>query len=144
MATASKLLGTLTVLALLAAAGPSAADDDDRMAEAWTDALGDQEPVLTEPQFAKLNNLAFQAAVTKVCEGYALDGEKFAAALSEATSPAPDGMSAEDAEAWKTAVVMRFGTTYGLLLAEGNDDDDDFCASAKDLKEDGDVPNVWR
>ena len=102
MATASTLLGTLTVLALLAAAGPSAADDDDRMAEAWTDALGDQEPVLTEAQFAKLNNLAFQAAVTKVCEGYALDGEKFATALSEATSPAPDGMSAEDAEAWKT------------------------------------------
>lgn len=68
--------------------------------------------------------------MTKICDAYTLDGEKFAAAISEATTPAPEGMSAEDAEAWKTAVLMRFGPTYGVLLAEGNDEEDDFCASA--------------
>ena len=37
-----------------------------------------QEPILTDKQFAMLNNLAFQAAVTKICDGYELDQNKFA------------------------------------------------------------------
>jgi hypothetical protein len=82
--------------------------------------------------------------VTKVCDGYKLDGDKFAKAIADATSPAPEGMSDDEAEAWKTAVLIRFGTTYGLLLAEGNDEDDDFCAGAKELKDDKDIPNVWQ
>ena len=49
----------------------------------------DQEPILTEAQFAKLNNLAFQAAVTKICDGYDLDQTKFAEGVSDATYPAP-------------------------------------------------------
>jgi hypothetical protein len=119
-------------------------DDDERLDDAWQDAIGDQEPVLTDKQFAQLNNLAFQAAVTKVCDGYTLDPDKFATGIAEATSPAPEGMSDDDADTWKTAVLIRFGTTYGLLLAEGNDETDEFCESAKELKADSEVPNVWQ
>jgi hypothetical protein len=47
--------------------------DDNRLDEAWKDAVGDQENILTEKQFAMLNNLAFQAAASKVCDGFELD-----------------------------------------------------------------------
>lgn len=136
----------LTACLVIAVAPALAEDDDDdeRLDDAWEDAIGDQEPVLTDKQFALLNNLAFQAAVTKVCDGYTLDPDKFAVGIAEATSPAPEGMSDEDTDTWKTAVLIRFGTTYGLLLAEGNDETDEFCESAKELKADSEVPNVWQ
>ena len=64
------------------AEGPAV--DDDRLDEAWKDAIGDQEGILTEKQFAMLNNIAFQAAVTKICDGYELDPSKFAKAINDA------------------------------------------------------------
>ena len=92
-----------------------------------------------------LNNLAFQAAVTKVCEGFELDQAKFANAITDATTPLPNpDMSEEDKKIWETAVIMRLGATYGVLLAEGNTRPEQFCASAKELKADPDVPNVWQ
>jgi hypothetical protein len=39
---------------------------------------------------------------------------------------------------------MRLGATYGVLLAEGNTKPEKFYASAKDLKADPSVPNVWQ
>ncbi len=119
--------------------------DDNRLDEAWKDAVGDDENILTEKQFAMLNNLAFQAAVTKVCEGFDLDQSKFAKAITDATTPLPNpDMSEEDIKVWETAVIMRLGATYGVLLAEGNTRPEQFCASAKELKADPDVPNVWQ
>jgi len=54
------------------------------------------------------------------------------------------GVSEEDIKVWETAVIMRLGATYGVLLAEGNTRPEKFCASAKQLKADPDVPNVWQ
>ena len=119
--------------------------DDNRLDEAWKDAVGDDENILTGKQFAMLNNLAFQAAVTKFCEGFDLDQSKFAEAITDATTPLPNpDMSEEDIKVWETAVIMRLGATYGVLLAEGNTRPEQFCASAKELKADPDVPNVWQ
>jgi hypothetical protein len=147
MFTSSQVLNTLACLAVcitLASAPGRAEDDDNRLDEAWKDAVGDQEPVLTEKQFATLNNLAFQAAVTNICDGYKLDGDKFAKGIAEvASTPNPD-LSDDDAGAWETAVLIRFGMSYGLLLAEGNAHTDTFCASAKEMKADSEVPNVWQ
>ena len=53
-------------------------------------------------------------------------------------------MTAEDAKHWETAVLIRFGTAYGLLLAQGIDEDDVFCESAKELKADSETPNGSR
>ena len=92
-----------------------------------------------------LNNLAFQAAVSKVCDGFELDQAKFAKAITDATTPLPNpDMSEDDIKIWETAVIMRLGATYGVLLAEGNTRSEQFCASAKELKADPDVPNVWQ
>jgi len=139
----SKTMICLTACVTLLAA-PAIAEQDEEMNEAWKDAIGDQEPILTDKQFALLNNLAFQAAVTKICDGFQLDDAKFSSGVAEATSPAPPDMNDEEADTWEAAVTMPFGTTYGLFLAEGNDEPDDFCESAKELKADAEVPNVWQ
>jgi hypothetical protein len=140
----------LKVLALVLAgtlatgyATPASADDN-RLDEAWKDAIGEQEPILTEQQFALLNNLAFQAAVTKICDGYQIDGDKFSKSFAEATEPPNPSMTPEDAGHWSTAVAVRFGTTYGLFLAEGNTKPEDFCASAKEFKDQTEIANVWQ
>lgn len=140
-----KTLLCLAACLFIAMAPATAADDDnDRLDDAWEDALGDNEPILTDKQFALLNNLAFQAAAAEICDGFTLDGDKFSAAITEATTPPPPDMSEEDAKHWEQAVLIRFGTSYGILLAEGNDEDDEFCESAKSLKSDSEVPNVWK
>ncbi len=120
--------------------------DDDRLDNAWADLSVDQEPILSDLQFAKLNNVAFQAAVTKICDGYDLDQTKFADAVADATSPAPE-KTATDAnlmKQWETAVYFRLGATYGLFLAEGNANVEPFCESAAELKADPSIPNVWQ
>ena len=114
MSTKSAILKTFFSLAvagvLAGGLSVSARADDDRLDEAWKDGIGDQEPVLTDQQFAKLNNLAFQAAVTKICDGYNLDDKKFADGMSDATTPTNASMSADDQKQWETAVLIRFGT----------------------------------
>ncbi len=143
------------VLAAIAAVGlglagsafaADAPEDDLRMDEAWADLSVDQEPILTDAQFAKLNNLAFQAAVTKICDGYQLDQTKFADGVADATSPAPEATAtnADLMKQWETAVYFRLGASYGVFLAEGNAHVDQFCTSAAELKADPEVPNVWQ
>lgn len=133
-------------LGLAGVASAEDAVDDLRMDDAWADLSVDQEPILTDLQFAKLNNLAFQAAVTKICDGYELDQTKFSEGVSDATYPAPETAttSPDLMKQWETAVYFRLGASYGLLLAEGNAHDDEFCASAAELKADPEVPNVWK
>ncbi|MBN9021677.1 MAG: hypothetical protein J0H08_06215 [Rhizobiales bacterium] len=131
-------------------AAPSFAEealpDDDRLDDAWADLSVDQEPILSELQFAKLNNVAFQAAVTKICDGYQLDQQKFADAVADATFPAPEKTATDPSlmKQWETAVYFRLGANYGLFLAEGNANADSFCESAAELKADPSVPNVWQ
>ena len=81
------LLPLLAAVMVSGMATAAAIADDNRLDEAWKDAIGDQEPVLTDQQFAKLNNLAFQAAVTKICDGYELDTTKFSQGFADATTP---------------------------------------------------------
>ncbi|KAB2859806.1 MAG: hypothetical protein F9K43_23780 [Bauldia sp.] len=133
-----------TALAGLSGGAIAAAADDDRLDAAWEDLTADQEGILTASQFAKLNNPAFQAAATKICEGYELDQVKFAQGLNEATATGPEDMSEIDAKRWEAAVLFRLGASYGIFLAEGNAKSDDFCKSAAEFKADADSTNVWK
>ena len=137
------ILPALAAALVLAGAAVASADDL-RLDDAWDDAVGDQENVLTEAQFATLNNLAFQAAVPKVCDHYALDDAKFSQALSEAATPPSADLTPEQMKDWETAVLIRFGTTYGLFLAEGNAGKEAFCASAEELRGSAEVPHYWK
>jgi len=141
------LRNVFIALAVVAAtAVPAFAEEpaDDRMVGAWEDAIGDQEPILTDKQFAALNNLAFQAAVTKVCDGYQIDQAKFSQGFADATGEAPAGLTPEETGHWHAAVLFRFGATYGLFLAEGNADATGFCASAAELKAESETPKFWQ
>jgi hypothetical protein len=137
------ILPALAAVFVLSGAAIASADDL-RLDDAWEDAVGDQENILTEAQFATLNNLAFQAAVPKVCDGYALDDAKFAQAMSEAAVPPSADLTPEQMKEWETAVLIRFGTTYGLFLAEGNAGKEAFCASAAELRNNTEVPHYWK
>ncbi|MCP4386466.1 MAG: hypothetical protein GY798_34500 [Hyphomicrobiales bacterium] len=138
------LLALVTVAGVSLGATVTAVAQDDHLDEVWADAVGGQEPILTDAQFAMLNNLAFQAAVTKICDGYGLDPTGFETGVAEAMTPAPADLTDEEAEHWRSAVVMRFGTVYGILLTQGNGDAEAFCASADEMKADSEVPNVWQ
>ena len=122
----------------------AASADTDRLNEAWKDGIGDQEAILTDKQFAVLNNLAYQAAVPKICDSFILDVPKFAQAIDDVVQFPTTQLSVDDMKQWQTAVLIRFGVSYGLFLAEGNNKPDDFCAEAKTLNDDSSVPNYLK
>lgn len=64
--------------------------------------------------------------------------------MSTATTPTNASMTEDEQKQWEAAVLVRFGVSYGLFLAEGNNKPEDFCANAKQLKEDKEAPNYWR
>jgi hypothetical protein len=114
-----------------------------RLGSAWQSALAGSEPVLTPQQFAKLNNLAYQSAATRVCDGFEIDQAKFTTALADATAPGKSGLSDDETRLHQTFVLIEFGARYGLFLAEGNAQKQSFCASAVELKGKADIPLVW-
>lgn len=138
------LLTVVAAVCLLAASPLGAQDqDDNRLDEAWKDALEEEEPILTPEQFAMLNNLAYQAAVTRVCDGFELDQHKFAEGLEQAIKPASTSLSEDETRHHANAALIMLGMRYGLLIAEGNAAKDDFCANATELKGDPEVPHYW-
>ena len=129
---------------LLSQSAALGADDANRLHEAWEDALEGQEHVLTPQQFAKLNNLAYQAAVVRVCDGFEIDETKFRAQLSEAAeAPHDDTLSDDEHKAHTAFVLIEFGTRYGLLIAEGNAAKASFCERAATHRKDAEIQNVW-
>ena len=132
----------LSVLLFLQATGVQA--EAKRLHDAWEDALAGQEQVLTPQQFAKLNNLAYQAAVVRVCDGFEVDGAKFRAQLTEATEP-PHGatLSEDEYKTHTTFVLIEFGTRYGLMIAEGNATKASFCEKAAAFRKDAEVQSIW-
>lgn len=119
--------------------------DDARLDEAWMDAIELEEGILTPDQYAKLNNLAYQAAVTRVCDGFALDQAKYSEAVAEAIAPSAEQLSEDDQRAHTSAALVLLGTRFGLMLAEGNAEKEDFCANATEFKSSPeDVPHYWQ
>jgi hypothetical protein len=121
----------------------SAEEKTQRLNDAWASALIGDEPVLSAKQTAKLNNLAFQAAATRVCEGFELSQDKFIAALEDATASDKTDLSDDAIAMRQSFILVDFGMRYGLLLAEGEAQDESFCKNAAELKTKADIPNVW-
>ena len=117
--------------------------DDHRLDEAWRDALEDFEGVLTPQQQATVNVLAYQAAVTRVCDGFKLNQEKYAKGVNDIILSNADKLDDEQKLARHTNILLTLGTAYGLFLAEGNAKKDSFCTGAADDKKDANFANVW-
>ncbi|MDH7785986.1 hypothetical protein QBD01_002004 [Ochrobactrum sp. 19YEA23] len=131
--------------AALLAAFPKVAFAEDasnnRLHAAW-DALAKGEgEFLSSQQFASLNNLAYQAAIVRICEGHELDHESFRRKIEDVINHADKDLSDEQADLREAAVLVAFGARFGLFLAEGSDDNGKagFCASADEIKASQDI-----
>lgn len=132
------------VFGVLASTAPLAQElDDQRLDEAWSDALEDLEGVLTPQQHATVNLLAYQAAVTRVCDGFTLNQDKYAKGVNDIIISNADKLNDEQKLARHTNILLTLGTAYGLFLAEGNAKKDSFCKAAADDKKDTSFANVW-
>lgn len=132
----------LAALASPAMAQPATDADNDRLDNAWADVVEGEGQLLTPTQYAALNNLAFQAAVARVCEGEKLDSDAFGKAVADILVDTEADLSDEEHLQRNAAVLISFGTRYGLFVAEANGDNEaDFCSTGKKLKADpGKVP----
>lgn len=116
------------------ATAPAPDADNDRLDGAWNDLLEAEGAIASPAQFAALNNLAFQAAAVRVCEGYTLDEEGFGKSLAAILVDHPPELTEEQDRERGTAILVSFGSRYGLFLAEANGDKKDFCDSVAKLK----------
>lgn len=118
------------------ATAPAPDADNDRADAAWADFLETEGAILADAQFAALNNLAFQAAAVRVCDGHGLAKETFGKAIGDVIASGDKELTDEQAEARKTAILVAFGARYGLFIAEAHGDKADFCDAAAKLKAD--------
>jgi hypothetical protein len=125
------------------ATAPAPDADNDRADAAWADFLETEGAILADAQFAALNNLAFQAAAVRVCDGHSLAKETFGKAIGDVIASGDKELSDEDAEARKTAILVAFGARYGLFIAEAHGDKADFCTAAAKLKAEPDGTPVF-
>lgn len=128
---------------LMATAALAQQPDDNRLDEAWRDALEDFEGVVTPQQQAQLNLLAYQAAVARVCDGFKLHLENYAKGVNEIILSNADKLDDQQTLARHTNILLTLGTTYGLFLAEGNAKKESFCKAAADDKKDTGFVSVW-
>lgn len=125
-------------LALLATAPALAATDNGApLRGAWEDLNKAEGDILNTQQFAGLNNLAFQAAVVRACEGHTLNHARFGIEMDHLLADAEKTLPAPLYEQKKTAVLVAFGARFGLFLAEANQNKDTFCKAGAMLKEAG-------
>ena len=125
------------------ATAPAPDVDNDRADAAWADFFETEGAILADAQFAALNNLAFQAAAVRVCDGHGLDKQAFGKAIGDVIASGDKELSDDQAEERKTAILIAFGARYGLFIAEGNGDKEDFCAAAAKLKAEPDGTPVF-
>jgi hypothetical protein len=116
------------------ATAPAPDAENDRADAAWADFLETEGAILADAQFAALNNLAFQAAAVRVCDGHALAQETFGKAIGDVIASGDKELTDEQHEERKTAILVAFGARYGLFIAEAHGDKEDFCAAAAKLK----------
>ncbi len=138
------LIAPVAALCIGLGAAQAQEQDDDRLDEAWKDLFEAQEGILTPKQSAQLNNLAYGAAVARVCDGFTIDQKKFMTGLSEAVAPSAEGLTEEQHVERGTAILIDLGMRVGIFMAEGNEEKDDFCKAATESKADTEVPNYWQ
>ena len=99
--------------------------------------------MLTPQQFATINGLAYQAAVTRLCAGFELDNVKYAKAVNAIVNSGNDKLSDELKAERQANILITLGTSYGLFLAEGAEKKDAFCAGAGVARKDNEVSHLW-
>lgn len=134
---------TLALAAALAAALPAHAEGP-RLEAAWSAAEAEWNGLIEDAQAAKINVIAWHAAVSRLCDGYELDLDEIAAATDAILLAPPDAIDPEALLERHASILIALGTAQGLFLAEGSLDQDSFCAAAAEVRADPDFDDLWR
>ena len=127
----------------LGAAEPAFADDL-RIDDAWKAALENTDGVLTDPQHAALNSIAYQSAAALLCDGIDIDAPKVAKAMDAILAAAPAELTDEQQLQRYTDILLMLGTAKGIILAEGAMHEQEFCESATADKAEADARDFWK
>ena len=141
--TTKALSAAAIAICLFGYSAEAAEEKSHRLNSAWSGLLAGAEPVLTPQQTAKVNNLAYQAAVTRICEGFDLNEDRFMAALADATAKSDDKLPEDALVARHNFLLVDLGMRVGVFIAEGAVNKDSFCANAAELKAQSEMPHVW-
>lgn len=131
------------LLAVLGASGPARAESH-RLTAAWDAAISEDGAYLAPAAQARLNLIAYHAAVAKLCEGFEVDPEKIAAVSNGVVAEAVAGLDGEALIARHADILIDLGTSHGLFLAEGSLHPDKFCAQAAETRADASFEDLWR
>lgn len=137
----AKLAAAILIAATLGST--ARAEDDHRLDEAWKAAMEEVEGVLTPPQHAALNALAYESAVARLCDGFKLNIDAYAAGVNAIITAGPEGLSDEQHVERQASILVSLGTSHGLFLAEGAAQKDAFCAGAAEAKADPESQHSW-
>jgi hypothetical protein len=142
------LTGALALGLLLSGPAPIAAADlpaeNHRFDEAWKAAIFDLEGVVTDKEYAILNNLAYHSAVARICENLELDVEKVSKAVNDIVAKNGEQLDDDQKMARQAHVLITLGTSHGIFLAEGSLEKAKFCSDAADNKADPDYSGFWK
>ncbi len=130
-------------LALGAIAGPAAADGA-RLDAAWAVATGEVDGLVDASDLAAINVIGYHAAVSKLCDGFALDVDEIAAATDALIADAPADATPETLLARQAEILIAVGTAHGLFLAEGSQRLESFCEEAIATRDDPDYDDHWQ
>jgi len=134
----------LAAAALLAAlaADPVLAESH-RLAAAWEAAVGEEDASFSPAVRARLNVIAYHAAVARLCEGFPVNQAKMAAASEIVISEAVEGLEGDALIARTTDLLVDLGTSHGLFLAEGSLHPEKFCAQAAEARAEPGFAHLW-
>ena len=132
-----------TALLAVALALPAAAQDQ-RLNGAWEAALSEGAGYLEPGELALINEIAYHAAVSKLCDGYPLDLGEIAEATNAVVAGATEGLADTALIDRHTDVLISVGTAQGLFLAEGSLDPEAFCAEAAEARADAEYNDHWK
>lgn len=131
--------------ALLAAlaAGPALADSH-RLTAAWEAAVNEEDQSLSPETRARLNVIAYHAAVARLCEGFPVDQARMATVSDEVIRDAVGDLEGDALITRSTDILIDLGTSHGLFLAEGSLHPEEFCAEAEAARADPEFAHLWQ
>lgn len=133
----------LSAAALLAVLTAPAMAETDRLEAAWDAAALAHDGVLTDTEAARLNVVAYHAAVAGLCDGFALDPAAVAEVTGAILDAGPADATQEALLGRQVDVMLTLGTAKGLFLAEGALHHERFCAQAAQTRDEPDFDDLW-
>ena len=106
----------------------------DQITPAWQRLDNLTQSYLTDEQQELVQQLAFAAATSDICDGFTINKEKFIAAFKEFDGEKQQTLPADEQKQWRDKLLVAYGIATGLFAAEGMLVNEQFCAAAEELK----------